>query len=62
MTRRPFLQSTFELAALLPIPIHALNREELAGRFPTRIRISKTRIAWLEREIIAWRENRQIAA
>jgi prophage regulatory protein len=33
-------------------------REERAGRFPKRVRLTANSVGWVESEILAWMENR----
>ena len=53
------LLSRSELQGLgIPVDKTTLLRWELQGRFPRRIRIAGTRVAWLKSEVEAWLAER----
>ena len=47
-----------EVNRLVPYTRQHLSRLERAGRFPRRLRLAGTRVAWIEAEITAWIEAR----
>lgn len=48
-----------ELGRLVPLNQSTILRLERAAKFPTRIAITKARVAWLERDIKQWMAQRQ---
>jgi len=51
-----------EVIALLGFGSRSAFRKEVAeGRFPAPVRISKGRVAWIEREIAQWQSARMAA-
>ena len=47
-----------ELISLVGISETTFLPEERAGRFPARVKLSSTRVAWLRREVIDWLNTR----
>jgi prophage regulatory protein len=52
------IRQVMQLTGLSRMTIYRL---ELAGRFPKRRRLSENSVAWLESDIAAWADSRQIA-
>lgn len=47
-----------ELIKLAGLSAPTILQQEIAGTFPSRFRITKTRVAWLHREVLDWLSTR----
>lgn len=47
-----------ELIKLVDMSAPTILQQEIAGTFPSRVKITKTRVGWLYREIIDWLATR----
>lgn len=47
-----------EVRQLVPLSRSAIYQKMAAGEFPAKIRLSPGRVAWRERDILAWLDTR----
>ena len=55
------LIGTEELLKMVPYTIQHIGRLEKQGTFPSRVKLSRRRVAWVYSEVVAWVESRIVA-